>query len=47
MARIAGIDLPRNKRTDIGLSYIYGIGRMAAQGFSMKPGLMGRCVSRI
>jgi small subunit ribosomal protein S13 len=27
MARIAGVDLPRNKRIDIGLSYIYGIGR--------------------
>lgn len=27
MARIAGIDLPRNKRGDIGLTYIYGIGR--------------------
>jgi small subunit ribosomal protein S13 len=30
MARIAGVDLPRNKRTDIGLTYIYGIGRAAA-----------------
>lgn len=27
MARIAGIDLPRNKRVDIALTYIYGIGR--------------------
>ncbi len=27
MARIAGVDLPRNKRIDIGLTYIYGIGR--------------------
>ena len=27
MARIAGIDLPRNKRGEIGLTYIYGIGR--------------------
>jgi len=27
MARISGVDLPRNKRGDIGLSYIYGIGR--------------------
>lgn len=27
MARIAGVDLPNNKRADIGLSYIYGIGR--------------------
>ena len=30
MARIAGVDLPRNKRVDIGLSYIYGIGRLSA-----------------
>jgi small subunit ribosomal protein S13 len=30
MARIAGVDLPRNKRIDIGLSYIYGIGRPLA-----------------
>lgn len=27
MARIAGVDLPENKRTDIGLTYIYGVGR--------------------
>ncbi|NDA07400.1 MAG: 30S ribosomal protein S13, partial [Flavobacteriia bacterium] len=27
MARIAGIDLPKNKRGEIGLTYIYGIGR--------------------
>ena len=30
MARIAGIDLPREKRVEIGLTYIYGIGRSAA-----------------
>jgi small subunit ribosomal protein S13 len=30
MARIAGVDLPRNKRIDIGLSYIYGVGRPMA-----------------
>ncbi|MFC2176681.1 30S ribosomal protein S13 [Bacteroidota bacterium] len=30
MARIAGIDLPRNKRGEIGLTYIYGIGRVTA-----------------
>ncbi len=29
MARISGVDLPRNKRGDIGLSYIFGIGRSA------------------
>jgi small subunit ribosomal protein S13 len=31
MARIAGIDLPRNKRGEIGLTYIYGIGRQTAR----------------
>ena len=30
MARIAGIDLPKNKKVEIGLTYIYGIGRHAA-----------------
>jgi small subunit ribosomal protein S13 len=31
MARIAGIDLPKNKRGEIGLTYIYGVGRSTAQ----------------
>jgi small subunit ribosomal protein S13 len=31
MARIAGVDLPRNKRMEIALTYIYGLGRHAAQ----------------
>ncbi len=31
MARIAGIDLPKNKRGEIGLTYIYGIGRTTSQ----------------
>ncbi len=31
MARIAGVDLPRDKRTDIALTYIFGIGRTKAQ----------------
>ena len=31
MARISGIDLPRNKRGEIGLTYIYGIGKTTAQ----------------
>ena len=31
MARIAGIDLPREKRIEIGLTYIYGLGRTSAQ----------------
>jgi small subunit ribosomal protein S13 len=32
MARIAGVDLPRNKRVEIGLTYIYGIGRVSSNG---------------
>lgn len=31
MARIAGVDLPRNKRVEIGLTYIYGIGRTTSR----------------
>ena len=31
MARIAGVDLPREKRVDIGLTYIFGIGRTTAR----------------
>lgn len=31
MARIAGVDLPKNKRGEIGLTYIYGIGQSTAQ----------------
>ena len=30
MARIAGVDLPREKRVEIGLTYIYGIGRASS-----------------
>ena len=31
MARIAGVDLPREKRVEIGLTYVYGIGRTSAK----------------
>ena len=31
MARISGVDLPREKRIEIGLTYIYGIGRTSAK----------------
>ena len=31
MARIAGVDLPREKRVEIGLTYIYGIGRSSSK----------------
>ena len=41
MARIAGIDLPKNKRAEIGLTYIYGIGRMSAQKILGKAGING------
>ena len=34
MARIAGVDLPRNKRTNIALTYIYGIGNSARRAHS-------------
>ena len=36
MARIAGIDLPKNKRVVIGLTYIYGIGKSSAQSICEK-----------
>ena len=39
MARIAGIDLPKNKRGVIGLTYIYGIGRSSAQAILDKAGV--------
>ncbi|WP_448700321.1 30S ribosomal protein S13 [Mucilaginibacter sp. AW1-3] len=39
MARIAGIDLPKNKRGEIGLTYIYGIGRTKAQGILAEAGI--------
>ena len=33
MARIAGVDLPRDKRVEIGLTYIYGIGRTSCNSY--------------
>jgi small subunit ribosomal protein S13 len=39
MARIAGIDLPREKRIEIGLSYIFGIGRKMATGILQSTGV--------
>lgn len=39
MARIAGIDLPKNKRGEIGLTYIFGIGRSTAQYILAKAGI--------
>jgi len=39
MARIAGVDLPRNKRVEIGLTYIYGIGRSLSGNILRKAGV--------
>jgi small subunit ribosomal protein S13 len=39
MARIAGIDLPKNKRGEIGLTYIFGIGRSTAQRILSNAGI--------
>ncbi len=39
MARIAGIDLPRTKRAEIGLTYIYGIGRTRSLSILMRAGV--------
>lgn len=39
MARIAGIDLPKNKRGEIGLTYIYGIGKNTAQKILTDAGI--------
>ena len=39
MARIAGIDLPREKRIEIGLTYIYGIGRTSANKILKEAGI--------
>ena len=39
MARIAGIDLPKDKRIEIGLTYIYGIGRTSANKILAEAGI--------
>jgi len=39
MARIAGVDLPREKRIEIGLTYIYGIGRKSAEDIIKATGV--------
>ena len=41
MARIAGIDLPRDKRIDVGLTYIFGIGRVTSARILEKAGVDG------
>ena len=39
MARISGVDLPREKRVEIGLTYIYGIGRTSANRILAEAGV--------
>jgi small subunit ribosomal protein S13 len=39
MARIAGVDVPRNKRVEIGLTYIFGIGRTSSQEILAKTNI--------
>jgi len=39
VARIAGVDLPKNKRMEIALTYIYGIGRSSAQKILDEAGI--------
>ena len=39
MARISGVDLPKNKRGEIGLTYIYGIGRSSARKILSEAGI--------
>jgi len=39
MARIAGVDLPKDKRIEIGLTYIYGIGRKSANDILKETGI--------
>ncbi|MBR5308982.1 MAG: 30S ribosomal protein S13 [Clostridia bacterium] len=39
MARIAGVDLPREKRVEIGLTYVYGIGRTSSNQILAKTGI--------
>lgn len=39
MARIAGVDLPRNKRVEVGLTYVYGIGPATAQRLLAETGI--------
>lgn len=39
MARIAGVDLPRDKRVEIGLTYIFGIGRATSNSILKKAGV--------
>ena len=46
MARIAGVDLPRDKRVEIGLTYIYGIGRTSADRLKRSWSKSGHTLQR-
>ena len=47
MARLVGVDLPRDKRLEVGLTYIYGIGRSSSQKMLAATGVDGnsRCAA--
>ena len=47
MARISGVDLPREKRIEIGLTYVYGIGRVKHLRFLQRQRLIQTHVLRI
>lgn len=45
MARIAGVDLPKNKRIEVALTYIFGVGRTSAKEIIKKAGVDGNIKS--
>jgi len=45
MARIAGVDIPRDKRVEVSLTYIYGIGRSSARAILEKTGIENKRVN--
>jgi len=47
MARIAGVDIPRDKRVEIALTYIYGIGRPTAKEILAKTGIENKRVNEL
>ena len=46
MARIAGVNIPTNKRVEVALTYIHGIGRTTAKGIIAKLGISPKSASR-
>ena len=46
MARLVGVDLPRDKRMEIALTYIYGVGRTRSQEILDSTGIRGICAPR-